>query len=109
MDFGLLHRSPQRQLARRQRPFLRSLGFAFGDAYVVVIFVNRIRFDVSQVSQLRLAEALVAEAFHNAADFRSGSQSAMGECGGALPPIGRHKSPGVAFTHPQDLGGLGCR
>ena len=33
----------------------------------------------------------------------------MGKCGGAFPPIGRQKSPGMAFTHPQDLGGLGYR
>ena len=33
----------------------------------------------------------------------------VGECGGAFPPIGRQKSPGMAFTHPQELGGLGCR
>ena len=29
--------------------------------------------------------------------------------GGAFPPIGRQKSPGMAFTHPQDLGDLGYR
>ncbi len=33
----------------------------------------------------------------------------VGKCGGAFPPIGRQKSPGMAFTHPQDLGGLGYR
>ena len=33
----------------------------------------------------------------------------VSECGGAFPPIGRQKSPGMAFTHPQDLGGLGHR
>ena len=33
----------------------------------------------------------------------------VGQRGGAFPPIGRQKSPGMAFTHPQDLGGLSCR
>ena len=33
----------------------------------------------------------------------------VGQCGCAFPPIGRQKSPGMAFTHSQDLGGLGCR
>ena len=33
---------------------------------------------VSQVSQLGLAEAMVAQAFHDAADFRCGRQCAMG-------------------------------
>ena len=78
LDFGLLHRSPQRQLTRGQRPFLWSMGFAVGVADMVVIFDDRIRLEVSQVSQLSLAEAVVAEAFHYAAGLRSGSQSAMG-------------------------------
>ena len=33
---------------------------------------------VSQVSQLGLAEAMFVQAFHDAADFRCGSQCAMG-------------------------------
>ena len=33
---------------------------------------------VSQVSQLGLADAMIAQAFHDAADFRCGSQCAMG-------------------------------
>ena len=33
----------------------------------------------------------------------------VSECGGAFPPIGRQKSPGMAFTYPQDLGCLGYR
>ena len=33
----------------------------------------------------------------------------VGKCGGAFPPIVRQKSPGMAFTHPQDLGSLGYR
>ena len=27
----------------------------------------------------------------------------VSKCGGAFPPIGRQKSPGMAFTHPQEL------
>ena len=30
----------------------------------------------------------------------------MSKCGGAVPPVGRQESPGMAFTHPQDFGGL---
>ena len=75
---GLLHCLSQCQLSWRQRSFLLSLGFAFDVADVVVIFDDRIRFEVSQVSQLRLAEAVVAQAFYNADDFWGGSQGAMG-------------------------------
>ena len=33
----------------------------------------------------------------------------VGQCGGVLLAIGRQNSPGMVFTHPQDLGGLGYR
>ncbi len=80
-----MHRPPQRQLTRRQRPLLRSLGFALGVGGAVVIFGDGVGLEVGQVSQLGLAETMVAEAFHGAADFRGGNQGAMGsaQCAGS--------------------------
>ena len=37
----------------------------------------------------------------------SAASVAVGQCGGAFPPIGRPDPPGMAFTHPQQLGRLG--
>ena len=39
---------------------------------------HEIGIQVSQVSQLGLADAMIAQAFHDAADFRCASRCAMG-------------------------------
>ena len=76
---GLLHRLPQGQLSRGE--------FPAGGRFTVLVLGSRflddgIGFQVGQVSQLRLAYAMVAQAFDDAADFWSGSQSAMGRAQG---------------------------
>ena len=50
MDFGLLHGLPQRQLARRQWPLLRSLGFVLGVGDVGIIFDDGGGLQVGQVA-----------------------------------------------------------
>ena len=59
------------------------MGFGLVVGDVVVIFDDGIGLEVGQVSQLGLAEPMVAEAFHDAADLRRGSQGAMGSAQGA--------------------------
>ena len=77
------------------------MGFTLGIADVVVIFDDGIRLEVGQVPQLRLAETMVAQAFHNAADLRRGSQGAMGgaQCAGS----GRRGSAGEDLALVADL------
>ena len=50
---------------------------------MVVIVGDGTGLEVGQVSQLWLAEAMVAEAFHDAPDLWRGSQGAMGSAQGA--------------------------
>ena len=79
MGLGLLHRLPEGQLSRGEFPV--SLGFT------VIVFDHQffddgIVLQVGQLSQLGLAYTMVAQAFHDAADFWSGSQSAVGSAQG---------------------------
>ena len=64
---------------------LGNWGFVLGVGTRVIIFYDGLGLQVGQASQLGLAEAMVAQAFHDAADFRRGSQDGMGsaQCGGA--------------------------
>ena len=75
MGLSLLHGLPESQLSRGELP--ADWGFT------VTVLDSRflddgIGLQVGQVPQLGLAEAVVAQAFHDAADFRRGSQCPMG-------------------------------
>ena len=78
----MLHRLPEGQLSRGELP----AGWGF-----TVIVLDRwflddgIWLQVGQLSQLRLAEAVVAQAFHDAADLWSRSQGTVGstQCAGS--------------------------
>ena len=74
MDPSLLHRLPESKLSRREFPTRRRCA--------VVVLGSRVLDDgiglqVGQVSQLGLAEAMVAQALDDAADFGAGNQSAV--------------------------------
>ena len=64
-------------------------------------FDDGIGLQVGQLSQLGLAYATVTQAFHDAADFRSGSQSAVGSAQGT--GSGRCWTAGDDLTLVADL------
>ena len=74
MDPGVLHRLPERQLSRREFPTGRRFGVVVTGGRVLG---DGVGLQVGQVSQLGLAEAMVAQALHDAADFGSRSQGAV--------------------------------
>ena len=75
LGLGLLHRLPEGQLSRGEFPASRGFTVIVVDHW---FFDDGIGFQVGQLAQLGLAYAMVAQAFHDAADFWSGSQSAVG-------------------------------
>lgn len=79
MGLALLYRLPEGQLPRGEFPANRR-----GTLIVVDLrfFDDGIELRVGQSSGLGLAYAMAAQAFHDAADFASGSQSAVGSAQG---------------------------
>ena len=78
LDPGVLHRFPERQLprgqlqARRKRSFRTATG-RLDRIIVGDLVVDQRGLQVGQLSQLVLAETMVAQEFHDSVEFRSGS------------------------------------
>ena len=90
MDFGLPDRLRESKLARRELPEGWELWLAIAVDDVVVIIGDGTGFQIGQVSQLGLAETMVAQAFHDAVEFGSGSR---GPVGGSQHPGSRRDLP----------------
>ena len=78
LDPGVLHPFPECQLPRGQLPARRKGSFSAATGRLDRTVVDRLRLQVGQLSQLGLAETMVAQAFDDAAEFRGGSHGPVG-------------------------------